>query len=110
MSDAPFSGIIRYKQTGHDRGMEPATSGEWCAVSDAFARIEDLDKRIGFQRELVRMAVADREAARADRYRLQALVEDAFREGVRAGLSDNPGSRTWENSDAYAALNGGDDG
>jgi len=50
------------------------------------------------------MALSDREAARADRDRLRALVEDAYREGVRAGLDDQPGSRTWETSKAYAQL------
>jgi len=108
MSEAPFSGIIRYTQTGYDRGMEPATSGEWCAVSDAFARIEELDERL-------RIAVAEREAVRADRKRLlrlvnteelESLVENAFREGVRAGLSDVPGPRTWEESASYRKLKG----
>jgi len=37
---------------------------------------------------------------------LESLVEYAFREGVRAGLSDVPGSRTWENSAVYRKLKG----
>lgn len=32
----------RYKQTGYDRGMQAATFGDWCRVSDAFAEIERL--------------------------------------------------------------------
>jgi len=40
---------------------------------------------------------------------LESLVEYAFREGVRAGMARLPDPRKWENSAAYAALNGGDD-
>jgi len=54
-------------------------------------------------REQLRMAVADR-----DRFRM--MIEEAFREGVRAGLSDKPGARMWQNSAAYTALNGGERG
>ena len=32
----------RYKMTGYDRGMEAATSGDWCRVTDAYAEIERL--------------------------------------------------------------------
>jgi len=39
---------------------------------------------------------------------LESLVEYAFREGVRAGLSDVPGYRTWEESDSYRKLKGED--
>lgn len=40
---------------------------------------------------------------------LESLVEYAFREGVRAGLSSVPGSRAWEESGSYKKLKGNDD-
>jgi len=116
--EAHARGLL-YKRNDVDPEIERLTAerDRYKALSDELARLLTRyfkETPLGHQPHLIdedtQKALAAYSKAREQEdtriKELESLVEYAFSEGVRAGLSDVPGSRTWEESDSYRKLKG----